>query len=272
MHMRNISIGSIGLLLSFTACVMGQSWKLPQGSTLKDNGPRTYRFTVDYTTSDTQGRITQVQQIKGDYTSGLPEGKAVWNNVTLAQSIKAGESLGPAQKREFMNGFRYRRDASFNPFSPGFFKDFPDAAVVERSLVWDTIMLEYFGQDQFEHLNLNQVYHLSTDQDVNMPGVGSFHNKDVQLMWTGRSRRNGQECALIEYSAFFNPLEMAVGGMTLKGRSNYWGQIWVSLATRQIEYATLYEDVLGEVKFGDTDSTQVINVFRRGVFEPLAKN
>ena len=35
--------------------------------------------------------------------------------------------------------------------------------------------------------------------------------------------------------------------MTLKGRSHYWGAIWVSLASRQIEYATLQEDVLGEM-------------------------
>jgi hypothetical protein len=34
--------------------------------------------------------------------------------------------------------------------------------------------------------------------------------------------------------------------MTLKGRSHYWA-IWVSLANRQIEYATLNEDVLGEL-------------------------
>ncbi|MBP1624754.1 MAG: hypothetical protein H6Q07_2774, partial [Acidobacteria bacterium] len=52
----------------------------------------------------------------------------------------------------------------------------------------------------------------------------------------------------------------------------YWGQIWVSLATRQIEYATLYEDVLGEITFPGMDSPKVIDVFRSGVFQPLAKN
>ena len=56
--------------------------------------------------------------------------------------------------------------------------------------------------------------------------------------------------------------------MTLQGRSHYWGEIWVSLSTKQIEYATLYEDVLGEMKLAGQATPQVIDVFRSGVFEP----
>jgi hypothetical protein len=103
-----------------------------------------------------------------------------------------------------------------------------------------------------------------------MPGVGTFQNRDVVLTWTGRSRRNGTGCALIEYRAFFNPLEIANGAMTLKGRSHYWGEIWVSLSTKQIEYATLYEDVLGELKLGQ-DPSRTISVFRSGIFEPVTR-
>ena len=58
--------------------------------------------------------------------------------------------------------------------------------------------------------------------------------------------------------------------MTLTGRSHYWGQIWVALATKQIEYATLYEDVLGEMTLGQ-GSPQLIDVFRSGVLEPVAQ-
>ena len=64
-------------------------------------------------------------------------------------------------------------------------------------------------------------------------------------------------------------MEIVSGGMTLKGRSDYWGEIWVSLATRQIEYATLHEVVVGEMKPPGQDTTQVIDVFRIGTFEPL---
>jgi len=65
-------------------------------------------------------------------------------------------------------------------------------------------------------------------------------------------------------------VEIAVGGMTLKGRSDYWGEIWVSLATRQIEYGTLNEMVVGEMKLAGQDAPQIINVFRNGTFAPIA--
>jgi hypothetical protein len=42
------------------------------------------------------------------------------------------------------------------------------------------------------------------------------------------------------------------------------------LATKQIEYATLYEDVLGEMKLIGQDA-RVINIFRSGVFEPVTQ-
>jgi hypothetical protein len=154
---------------------------------------------------------------------------------------------------------------------PDFFKGFPPTAVHERNLVWDTGMLELFGQDQFQHLKLNTPYRLLSGQDVNMPGLGTFHNRDVQLTWIGRSHRNGQDCALIEYRAFFNPLQIDNGGMTLKGRSHYWGEIWVSLSTKQIEHATLYEDLLGEMTLAVQGKTQIISVFRSGVLEPVTR-
>jgi hypothetical protein len=89
------------------------------------------------------------------------------------------------------------------------------------------------------------------------------------LEWIGHSQRNGQECALIKYEAFFNPVQIATGGMTLTGRSDYWGEIWVSLETRQIEYSTINESVVGEMKLPGQDTTQVLNIFRTGALEPV---
>jgi hypothetical protein len=167
-----------------------------------------------------------------------------------------------------MEGFRYRNDLP-STLNPEFFKGFPPTAVFERNLVWDTGMIEVFGQGYFEHLKLNEPYHLASNHDVNMPDVGTFRNHDIVLEWIGHSQRNGQDCALITYKAFFNPLEIVNGGMTLKGRSDYWGEIWVSLETKQIEYGTIYENVAGEMKLPGQDTTQIINVFRIGSLEPV---
>src|SRR5882724_7353558 len=61
-------------------------WKLPQGTSVKDSGPRAYRFTVDYHMANTKGEIVHRERITGDYTRGLAGGEVVWKNVTHADA------------------------------------------------------------------------------------------------------------------------------------------------------------------------------------------
>jgi hypothetical protein len=252
-----------------TQSVSVETWNLPEGTAVKDNGPRTYRFIVDYKSANTKGEMVYRQRLSGEYTRGLAGGEVMWKNVTQADAVGPTAPFAAAQKRDFMEGFRYHNDLQAT-LKPEFFKGFPATAVFERNLVWDTGMIEHFGQAYFEHLKLNEPYHSDANQDVKMPDVGTFQNHDVVLEWVGRSQRNGQDCALIKYQAFFNPLEIVNGGMNLKGRSDYWGEIWVSLTTKQIEYGTLYESVVGEMKLPGQDTPQVINVFRIGILEPVS--
>ncbi len=245
-----------------------QSWNLPQGTTVKDSGPRTYKFSVDYNTANTKGELVYRQRVTGEYTRGLPGGDVMWKNVTMANAVGPTAPFDTPQKSDFMEGFRYRNDMA-STMTPDFFKGFPPTAVMQRNLVWDTSMIEMFGQSHFDQLKLNLPYQIISNQDVNIPDVGTFHNHNVVLEWIGRSQRNGQECALIKYQAFFNPVQIATGGMTLNGRSDYWGEIWVSLETRQIEYGTLNESVVGEMKLPGQDTVQVLNIFRNGTFEPV---
>jgi len=245
-----------------------QTWDLPHGTVVKDAGPRTYRFTVDYDTANATGDVVRRLRVTGDYTRGLANGEVGWRNVGEAQADGAAAPFPAAQKQDFIEGFHYPA-ASPDTLKPDFFKSFPPSAVYERNLIWDTSMIESFGEDYFDRLKLNVPLHISTDQDVNMPGVGTFHSRDTVLEWVGRSERNGQECALIDYRAFFNPLQIATSGVTIEGRSDFWGEIWVSLATKQIEYATIYEHVAGQMKLPGQDTPLPLSVFRIGTLEPL---
>ncbi len=260
----------VGIVASLAVLppLVAQTWKLPSDARVKDSGTRSYRFVVDYNTANTKGEIIHRDRVSGEYTRGLPGHEVQWKNVTVAAAEGATTPFSPAQKRDVMEGFRYPNDLA-STMKPEFFKTFPASAVQERNLVWDTGMIEHFGQDYLEHLKLNEPYHAAINGDVNMPSVGTFHNRDVVLEWVGRSQRNGRDCALIKYQAFFNPLEIVNSGITLKGRSDYWGEIWVSLETRQIEYGTLYENVTGEMKLAGQEKPQILNVFRVGVFEPV---
>ncbi len=261
---------TLGLMAQQTPAhsVAASVWTLPHDTAVLDKGPRTYRFTVVYNTTSTIGQIVRRQRLTADYTRGLPGGQVEWNNVTAEDGSGDKAPYAAPQKSVFMDGFAYRDDA--NTMAPEFFKAFPASAYLERNLVWDTQMFEMFGQKFFDKLQLNRPFHAASDQDVNLPAMGNFRNHDLVLEWVGRSERNGQECALIEYRAFFNPVQLATGGMKMDARSDYWGEIWVSLSTRQIEYATLYEEVTGQMKLPNQDAPMPLNVFRMGTFEPAS--
>ena len=232
----------------------------------RDTG--TWRFVCDYYNLDVRGNLTGRQRVSAQYTRGLPEGKVRWNDVTIADGKEWADVFPAPRKREFMNGFTYAVTSMDSMLQAEFFKGFPPDAHYERNLVWDTHMFEWFASFYPDKLTLNVPYH-ATSGEAPLAGVGTFTNHDVQLTLVGTSDRGGEKCALIEYTAFFNKLNVAAPGLSLIGRSHYWGQIWVSMSTRQIKYATLFEDVLGDLKLGSQQST-VMNVFRKGVFEPVA--
>ena len=243
-----------------------QTWDLPQALTVKDAGTRTYRFTITYNTTNMRGEMLRRQRFTADYTRGLPGNKVRWDNVTEEDADGATAPYGAPQKRDFMDGFTYVNNMP-GTFNPDFFKGFPPTAVLERNLVWDTGMFETFAQNHLGQLKLNEPYSSGYEADMKLPGEGTFRNRQIILEYIGRSERDGQDCALISYEAFFNPLEMKNAGMEMKGRSDYWGLIWVSLATAQVEYATLNETVTAEMKLAGQDAIQNINVLRSGDFE-----
>jgi hypothetical protein len=118
-----------------------QTAGLPQGLSVKDNGPRTYRFTIDYNSANTKGETLYRQRIAGEYTRGLVGGEVRWKNVTQAQAVGPTAPFGAAQKSDLLEGFRYRNDLA-STMKPDFFKGFPPTAVFERNLVWDTGLIE----------------------------------------------------------------------------------------------------------------------------------
>jgi hypothetical protein len=265
-----LALASVGIVLVL-ALVIARPWNAPR-ETAEDSGPRRYRFAIDYTAADIRGQVTHRQRVEATYTRGLSGAEVVWNDVSVAEAHGASAPLGRPQRRGFMEGLRYRRspETMDDMLKPGFFKNAPPTAIVERNLVWDVEALELFARTPLERLKPNEPHRLLSSQRLDMPGIGTFQNRDVRLTFTGRTQRNGQDCAVLDYQAYFNPLSVANAGMTLTGRSHYWGQIWVSLATGQIEHATLYEVVVGEMKLAGQDK-QVIDVFRSGVLAPLAR-
>lgn len=233
---------------------------LPQNLVL-NNELQKYIVTTDHFNTDIFGNFFNKMRVKGEYTRGLADGKAKWNNVSIAIALTRDAEFPKGNPVDYMENFTY--NISEDMLKIEAFATFGENSAFTKNLVWDMMAIEGFAWSSFEKLKINESF---ADERFNgkmdLAGQGSFENKDVQILWTGISERNGETCAVIEYRTFNNPLEYAGEGMSMKGRSHYWGTIWVSLEDKQIEHAVLFEDVVMEMNLPGQTSKQIMNTTR----------
>jgi hypothetical protein len=234
--------------------------KLPQNLELKDELQK-YVVTTDHFNTDIFGNFFNKMRVKGQYTRGLDNGNVKWNNVSIAMALQRDADFPAGNPVDYMEDFSYK--VSPEMLKPEAFATFGENNAFTKNLVWDMMAIEGFAWSSFNKVKLNVPFSNELfNGKMDLAGQGSFENKDVQILWTGISVRNGENCAVIEYRTLNNPLEYAGEGMSMKGRSHYWGTIWVSLEDKQIEHAVLYEDVVMEMNLPGQTNKQIMNATR----------
>jgi hypothetical protein len=213
---------------------------------------RHYHFIVEYFSFDSKGEFQQKQRIAADYTAGEPADDVRWTRVMMARGATLRGGYGREIPLAYMEGLTYS-PASELLRTPEFFRTFPADAVEARNLVWDAYMLETFTFE-LRKVKVESPYRVPT-WSLPLGGTGAFSQADTFLTWIGLVERHRKECALIRYESFFNSID---AGAKPGGRRDYWGDIWVSLATSDIESATLQEESVG-----------ASSVVRRGTLERL---
>lgn len=240
---------------------------LPKDLKLIEKEPQKYRITADYFNGDIFGNFINKTRVTGNYTRGFKNGTVRWKDVRIANGNTRESQFENAALQEYMENFSYTPSdkmleaASYDAFPPNSFH--------AKNLVWDMLAIENFAWTHFDSLKLNKTFRPShMENEISLSDEGTFQNKDIQLMWTGVSSMNGEICALIDYRTMDNPLVIDTEQIKIKGRSHYWGTIWVSLTDKQIEHATLYEDVVMDMSFNHQPS-QLLNSTRVIHFEKL---
>jgi hypothetical protein len=76
-------------------------------------------------------------------------------------------------------------------------------------------------------------------------------------------------CAIVKFESYYNPLEINNPDMTLKGRPLYWGEMWISLTDKQVEYSLKHEDVIFKFKRASFPQEQFLDLQREIIFEKL---
>jgi hypothetical protein len=221
---------------------------LPAGLTLDKSAKRSYRMTTDYYDFDLKSNFLRKQRLVGCITY---EGdSAQWKDVYYSQS-KALDAAFPQgiKKRGFLQNFQYQPDEKV--LTPEFFKNnLPEADPLIMNLIWDALGFDALAYCCWDSLKLGEEFRAKNmNFEVKIADIGTFENKDIRITWLGITEINNKICAILKYSVMNNPLSIEYENMSMNGRSHYWGEIYVSLSDKQIEYANLTEDVLTDVNF-----------------------
>jgi len=223
--------------------------KLPHGKPVCDGTPQNYRMSAVYINLDLYGKFTGKTKVTGDYTRGLEGGLVSWNNVFIANSNDFYGAFPEGVKQEYMKNFKYV--PSTDMLREEAFKEFPAGAenVLARNLVWDMGTIEGFAWDYSDSLQLNMKYIIpDISGEFDMANIGTYDHSGIQICWTGISYFNNELCAVIEYRAIDNKLELSMEQIKSRGTEQYWGTTWISLNTRQIEYAEMYGGTIQEIE------------------------
>jgi len=233
---------------------------LPQSLELKDEVQK-YVVTTDHFNTDIFGNFFNKMRVKGEYTRGLENGKVKWNKCSVAMAMTREAEFPQGSPLTYMENFSY--NISEDMLKPENFTSFGENSAFAKNLIWDMMGIEGFAWSAWDKLKLNVPYSAKDfNGKMDLAGQGSFENKNVQITWTGISVRNGETFAVLEYITMNNPIEYSGDGMAMKGRSHYWGTIWVSLEDKQIEHAVLYEDVVMEMNLPGQTGKQIIDATR----------
>ena len=237
--------------------------KLPTKN-LKAEDEHQYQVATDYYTYSIYGDFIQKTRFSGLYTSGLPDGKVKWNNAQKSVSTSLEGDYPKGDKLGFMEDFSYTYED--NILTPEFFESFPFDAVEAKNLVWDMAGMEFFAWGCTDSLQLNKAYHANeANGKVDLAGLGFFDNRDIILTYRGITEKNGESLSIVDFRTMNNPLKINIDlgnqQMQTKGRSHYWGTIYVSNDHACFDEIELYEDVLMETAWSGQEK-QLVDVVR----------
>ena len=107
---------------------------------------------------------------------------------------------------------------------------------------------------------------LLESNDVRFEGWVTFTSRYQKLIWSGITKHNDEICAIVKFDSYYNPVRIDNQQMQVQGRSLYYGEMWISLTDKQVEYAIMFEDVVMKLTSSMFPDEQLIDLQREIVF------
>ena len=256
---------------SKSKCVDEYFTKLPADFKFDEKIPQKYRITSYFYNRDIAGNAANSIRLTGEFTRLLKEDQihCTWHNVRIATSQGFTREFSEGNQLDFMDGLSYTYSEEM--IKAEFFQNFPDQLRdLMKTLIWDAPWIEvaYMSIDKLKY---NEPY-IPTEfegKELQIADSAMLKMKDLRLTWSGLAKIDEKLCALIQYKSFSNPVESNTNVMNVKGRSCYWGSLWVSLVDNQVEHVTLNEDVILKMTFPGNPTEQILNIQRDVMFDKM---
>lgn len=206
--------------------------------------------------------------VKATYIVGLENGFVAWKNVSLAQIDDFKQTKYKGTDLPAFNEFSYKAvDTAF--LSEDFYKKITvEQRDLAKWLVSDALQMQGLAWYVFDSLEFNKEFYpkLLENHDVKFEDWVIFSNRYQKLVWSGITEHNDEICAIVKFESSYNPVKIDNEQMQVKGRSLYYGEMWISLTDKQVEYAVMFEDVIMKLTSSMFPDEQLFDLQREIVF------
>jgi hypothetical protein len=215
------------------------------------------------------GNKINCSAVKATYIVGLNNDSVSWKNVSLAQIDDFKQTQYKGTDLLSFNDFSYKAmDTAF--LSENFYKNIPiEQRDLAKWLVSDAVQMQGLAWYVFDSLEFNKEFvpKQLKNFDVKFEDWVIFTSRYQKLIWSGISKYNNEICAIVKFESYYNPVEIDNKQMHVKGRSLYYGEMWISLIDKQVEYASMFEDVIMKLTSSMFTDEQLIDLQREIVFD-----
>lgn len=191
-----------------------------------------------------------------------------WKNVSLAQIEDFNQTQYKGTDLPAFNNLSYKaKDTAF--LSEEFYTHIPlEQKDLAKWLVSDAVQMQGLAWYVFDSLEFKKdfVPKLLENHKVRFEDWVTFTSRYQKLVWSGITKHNDEICAIVKFESFYNPVKIDNEQMQVKGRSLYYGEMWISLTDKQVEYAVMFEDVVMKLTSSMFPDEQLIDLQREIVF------
>lgn len=229
-----------------------------------------YKVTLKWQNLDAiNGNTINCNIVNAKYIVGLDNDLVSWKNVSIAQIDKFNQKQYQSNDLPAFNDFSYKAmDTAF--LSEKFYKSIPAKQKdLAKWLVSDAVQMQGLAWHVFDSLEFKKDFEpkLLENHDVRFEDWVTFTSRYQKLVWSGITKHNDEICAIVKFESFYNPVKIDNEQIQVKGRSLYYGEMWISLTDKQVEYAVMFEDVVMKLTSSMFPDEQLIDLQREIVFD-----